>query len=277
VFQAESMDALILLGHGSTQNTDAGAAVRLHAAGLRERRLFAEVREAFWKQEPHVKTVLTAISADRIFIVPLFISEGYFSSDVIPRELGFDSENKLKLGNSEVFYCRPVGTHRNMSAVLLGRAADIVVRFPFPRAPRHEDTTLFIAGHGTTRNDNSRAAIEEQVKRIAATGHYAAVHGIFLEEPPRIAECYQLAKTENIVIVPFFISDGMHSRQDIPVLLGEPESRVQQQLAIGRPTWHNPTERKGKLVWYAPAAGTDPRVADIIVERVREAASQHPS
>ena len=35
---------------------------------------------------------------------------------------------------------------------------------------------------------------------------------------PRIAECYTLAATKNLVMVPFFISDGLHSFEDIPVM-----------------------------------------------------------
>jgi len=99
------------------------------------------------------------------------------------------------------------------------------------------------------------------------------VQAVFLDEPPGIADCYALAKTRNIVIVPFFISDGLHTQEDIPVLLGESRRAVEQRLAASRPTWHNPTERHGKRVWYAPAVGTEPRMADVILERVIEAAS----
>ena len=130
------------------------------------------------------------------------------------------------------------------------------------------------AGHGTEQNENSRKAIEEQTAIIAATGEYAAVHAVFLEEEPRIEKCYELAKTRNIIIIPFFISDGMHTQEDIPVLLGEPKRIVQERLAGGQPTWRNPTERNGKLVWYAAAVGTEPQMADIILERVREASNE---
>ena len=81
--------ALVVLGHGTTQNENSAAPVYQHAAELRRRKIFAAVREAFWKQEPQIKKVLPEISAPRVFIVPLFISEGYFSDEVIPRELGF--------------------------------------------------------------------------------------------------------------------------------------------------------------------------------------------
>jgi prepilin-type N-terminal cleavage/methylation domain-containing protein len=87
--------ALVVLGHGTTQNDDSAAPVFQHAAELRRRKIFAEVREAFWKQEPQIKKVLPEISASRVFIVPLFISEGYFSDEVIPRELGFSEHSTL--------------------------------------------------------------------------------------------------------------------------------------------------------------------------------------
>lgn len=265
---------LVVLGHGTTLNDQSAVPVMQHAAELRRRQIFREVREAFWKQEPQVRHVLAGISVARVFIAPLFISEGYFASEVIPKELGFSyPENlKLKTQNSELFYCRPVGSHESMTKVILSRAADIVKRFPFPRAPKPLETTLFIAGHGTERNKNSRVAIERQVELIRAQNIYAAVHAIFMEEAPRIADCYQIAPSRNLVVVPFFISDGLHAVEDIPVLLGEAERIVKQRLAVGQPTWRNPTEKNGKLVWYSPSVGTEPLMADVILERVKEAA-----
>jgi len=75
------------------------------------------------------------------------------------------------------------------------------------------------------------------------------------------------------VVVPFFISDGLHTQEDIPVLLGEAKRTVEQRLAAGQPTWRNPTEKNGKLVWYSPSVGSAPELAEVILERVREAAS----
>ena len=263
--------ALVILGHGSTKNDDSSAPVFQHAAELRRRKIFAEVREAFWKQEPQIKKVLPEIAAPRVFIVPLFISAGYFSREVIPRELGFAANSSLITDHSSLLYCQPVGTHESMTNVLLARAREVVEKFPFPRAPRAKDITLFIAGHGTEQNDNSRKSIERQVELIRARNEYADVHAVFMEEEPRIGGCYALARTRNIVMVPFFISDGLHAREDIPVLLGEPEHSVRQRLSGGQPTWRNPTERNGKLVWYSRSVGTDPHMAEVILERVREA------
>lgn len=269
--------ALVLLGHGSTRNDGSAVPVFEHAKELRRRKIFGCVREVFWKQEPQVKTVLPGIISPRVFIVPMFISEGYFSEDVIPSALGFrlteDPRSRLLRGGSQaVHYCRVIGTHESMTNALLSRAREVAEKFPFPRAPKNSETTLLVAGHGTGRNENSRKAIERQVELIRAKNEYAEVRAVFMEEEPRIAGCWETVATKNIVMVPFFISDGMHVCEDIPVLLGEPEQIVKARLAQRQPAWRNPTGRAGKLIWYSGSVGADPRVAEVILERVREAA-----
>jgi sirohydrochlorin cobaltochelatase len=274
--EADFTDAvLVVLGHGTELNEKSSAPVFQHAAELRRRKIFREVREAFWKQEPQIKTVLAELSAPRVFIAPLFISEGYFASEVIPQGLGFSYPDRLKLKtqNSELIYCRPVGSHESMTKVILSRAATVTRLFPFPRLPKPEEMTLFIAGHGTEKHAGSRRIIERQAELIRAQALYASVQAVFMEEEPRIAGCHVLAQTKKCVVVPFFISDGLHVVEDIPVLLGESERMVRIRLAAFQPPWRNPTEVHGKLFWYSPSVGTEPLLADVILERVAEAAS----
>ena len=275
--------ALVLVGHGSTLNAESSAPTYQHADALRARGLFGQVIECFWKIEPSIAGVLRGVFARRVFIVPLFISEGYFTEEVIPRELGLSDGTPgfarvQQRGGQMLHYCGPVGSHESMTGVLLERARSITATFPFPVAPKPRDTALFIAGHGTGNNENSRKAIEVQVEIIQKAGIYAEVHSIFMEEDPRIGDCYQMAKAKNLVIVPFFISDGLHSHEDIPVLLGEPEPVVKERYRQGQPTWRNPTGRQGKRVWYTPSIGSEPHIPEVILERVRqaEAAANNP-
>jgi sirohydrochlorin cobaltochelatase len=270
--------ALVLAGHGSTLNAESAAPTYQHADALRARGIFAQVVECFWKLEPSICAVLRGVFAPRVFIVPLFISEGYFTEEVIPRELGLRTNDQTgfervqRRGEQTLHYCGPVGTHDSMTGVILARAKSVVEQHPFPRAPKPSETALFVAGHGTGNNENSRKAIEHQVELIRALDVYPEVHAVFMEEAPRIGECYTLAQSRNLVMVPFFISDGLHSHEDIPVMLGEAERVVRERYQQGRPTWRNPTEMRGKRVWYAPSIGNEPHLADVILERVREAA-----
>lgn len=275
--QAFPDTTLVVLGHGSTKNDGSAGSVFQHAAELRRRGLFAEVREAFWKQEPKVAAVLASIPSPSVIIVPLFISEGYFTEEAIPEALGFKQpgettwSRKLRRTGQTLVYTRPAGVHPHLTDVLRQRAEEVVARHPFPRQPKPAETSLFIAGHGTERNAQSRLAIEHQVARLREAGGFAEVQPCFMEESPRIADVPRLAIARHIVMVPFFMADGLHVVEDIPVLLGEPEAVVQKRLAAGQFTWRNPTERNGKLIWYAPAVGTAPGVAEVILELAREA------
>ena len=271
--------ALVLVGHGSALNPESSAPVYQHADELRRRKIFGQVIECFWKLEPAICAVLRGVFARRVFIVPVFISEGYFTEEVVPRELGFITESGKawsrvqRRGEQTLHYSGPIGTHDSMTKVLLARAKQVLEKHPFPRAPRPEETDLFIAGHGTGSNENSRKAIERQVELIRDKGLYAEAHAVFMEEEPRIGECYRLAQTRNIVMVPFFISDGLHSYEDIPVMLGEPERHVQERYRQAQPTWRNPTEKQGKRVWYSQSIGNEPLIAEVILERVKEMAN----
>ncbi len=272
--------ALVLVGHGSTLNAESSAPTYQHADELRRRGVFGQVIECFWKLEPGIAGVLRGVFAPRVFIVPLFISEGYFTEQVIPRELGLSDGERTdfarvqKRGGQKLYYCGPVGTHESMTEVILARARGIVQKFPFPFEPKPEETALFVAGHGTGNNENSRRAIERQVEIIRGRGEYREVHPVFMEEEPRVGNCYQMASVRNMVMVPFFISDGLHSYEDIPEMLGEPRKAVKERYASGQPTWRNPTERQGKRLWYCASVGTEAHIADVILERAREAAKR---
>ncbi|MDA1276516.1 MAG: hypothetical protein O2960_21065 [Verrucomicrobia bacterium] len=269
--------SLIIIGHGSTRNAESAAPVYQHAAELRRRGIFAEVLEAFWKQEPYIAEVARNAASRRAFFAPLFISEGYFTEEAIPLELGFRQPEQASFcrkqtrGSQTWHYCAPAGTHESMVRIVLARALGVVEKHPFPRAPKPDQMALFIAGHGTERNENSRRAVEYQVEAIRSMRTFFEAHAVFMEEEPKISDCFGMTDARNLVVVPFFISDGLHSREDIPIMLGESEKNVRSRLAGSLGTWRNPTERKGKMVWYSGSVGTEPSLAEVILERVREA------
>src|SRR6056297_1920072 len=81
------MQSLVIVAHGSHLNPDSAAPTHTHADTVRETGAFDEVRTGFWKEEPSLREVLRTVEADEVYVVPLFISEGYFTEQVIPREL----------------------------------------------------------------------------------------------------------------------------------------------------------------------------------------------
>ena len=85
-----SKEALLIVGHGSTVNPGSSAPTWIHAREIQRRKIFAEVACAFWKEEPSLRDARFFFGDEAIhdvFVVPNFISEGYFTQTVIPREL----------------------------------------------------------------------------------------------------------------------------------------------------------------------------------------------
>ena len=264
-----SDSALVLVGHGSTLNPDSSAPTQAHARVIRERGIFREVHSCFWKEEPSMREVFRMVESDTIYVVPVFISEGYFTQTVIPRELELEGLNTRREGRM-IHYCDPVGSHPRMTEALLRRAREVA-----PNVPRGA-TSLFIVGHGTDLNDNSARAAKEQAARIYALGEYAQVVSSYMEEPPLIANWDKLSNHPNVVIVPFFIADGLHSYQDIPVLIGiETETGLAaSETEIFR---RNPYELRGKKLFYASAIGTEPMIAEVILDQVAAFLRRQPA
>ncbi len=254
--------ALIIVGHGSTLNPDSSAPTFDHAESIIQRGIFGEVHCAFWKEEPSLRQVLDCVESEDVYVVPNFISEGYFTRTVIPRELGLDGP-VTRIGRHTVKYCEPVGSHGKMTELLLARAAAIAPGVP------PEKTTLFIVGHGTNLNDNSALAAKREVERIAAMGLYGEVQSAYMEEPPLIADWATLASQPNVVVVPFFIADGLHSYEDIPVLLGIASESPGAASAGGVSVFAgNPYSLRGRTLFYASSIGTEHGFAEVILDQV---------
>lgn len=260
--------ALLIVGHGSTENPDSSTPYFDHAEEIRRRGLFREVHCCFWKEEPSMREARYLIDSDEIYVVPDFISEGYFTQEVIPRELQLDGPTTTVAGKTW-HYTLPVGVHASMTGLLLRRAREVAPDLDPAR------TTLIITGHGTGLNQNSTKAIRDQVELIKASGAgYAHVTDAYMEEQPFIAEWDQLSPTPNVIVVPFFIADGLHSYQDIPVLLGietEPGAAASQREIFR----HNPHQLRGKTLYYSSAIGTERLMADVILDQVADFDATH--
>jgi sirohydrochlorin cobaltochelatase len=254
--------ALLIVGHGSTVNPDSSAPTLQDVEAIRARGIFREVACCFWKEEPSLRDALFFFREPEIrevYVVPNFISEGYFTETVIPRELELSGRLTSRPNNQVWKYCEPVGNHPAITDLLLLRAQEIA-----PDAPPQE-TALLIVAHGTGLNDNSAVAAKREAEKIRALGRYAAVENAYMEEPPLIAEWPRLTNASNVVVVPFFISDGLHSYEDIPRLLGiVPNESTESASIVFR---RNPHHLHGRNLYYANAIGTEPKFAEIIVEQ----------
>lgn len=198
-------------------------------------------------------------SVREVYVVPNFISEGYFTQTVIPRELELNNRITNRSSGQVWKYCDPAGNHPSVTDLLLQRAHKVAPDVD-PGA-----TTLLIVAHGTDLNENSAAAAKREADKIRAMGKYSAVLNVYMEEPPLVSDWKKLAATSNVVVVPFFISDGLHSYEDIPGLLGI--ANESSRAAPGEIFRRNPHEIDKRSLFYAESIGTDPGFVDVIIEQ----------
>ena len=268
------MPALVIVAHGSHLNAESSTPTFDHADRIRATGAFDEVREGFWKEEPGFREVLRTVDSDEVYVVPLFISEGYFTEQVIPRELRlteFEADDWDSDGTSAthvtleatdvdktVHYCGPVGTHDAMSDVIVQRAESVT-----GDPDVGEGFGLAVVGHGTERNENSAKAIEYHADRIRERDRFDEVEALFMDEDPEVDDVTDFFESDDIVVVPLFIADGYHTQEDIPEDMGLTDDY--------RKGWNTPTEVDGQNIWYSGAVGTEGLMADVVLERAADA------
>ncbi|PSQ31749.1 hypothetical protein BRD16_02225 [Halobacteriales archaeon SW_6_65_46] len=268
------MQALVVVAHGSHLNPDSSTPTYRHADTVRETGVFDEVATAFWKEEPSFREVLRTLESETVYVVPLFISEGYFTEQVIPRELrleSFDVEQWDSDGTSAssttleasdvdktIHYCGPAGTHDAMTDVIVRRAESVT-----DNGDVGDGFGLAVVGHGTERNENSAKAIRYHADRIRDSGRFDEVRDLYMDEEPEVDDVSDHFETDDVVVVPLFVADGYHTQEDIPEDMGLTDDY--------RTGWETPAEVDSTRIWYAGAVGTEPLMADVLLERARDA------
>ena len=245
-----SAAGVLLVGHGSHHSSDSARPVHLLARRLRENRAFAEVRVGFWKEDPHLHTALDLVESREVLVVPLFTSTGYFTETVVPRELGLVGRVTRRSGRV-LRLCPPVGAHPHMEAIVRERAREVA---PLD-AGDEAGATLVVIGHGTDAHSRSGDTTLAVVERIRARGPYRRVLAAFLDQDPRVEQLLPQLADGNVILVPFFMSEGWHAGSTVPATLA---------ISGGR------TERGGTTIWYAQPVGTHPSLVDLVHRIVRE-------
>ena len=250
------MKALVIVGHGSHLNEDSSLPVYEHAARIRERfgSEYDEVVECFWKEEPSMRHVLDMVEAQEVYVVPAFISEGYFTQQVIPRELGLTGPVTRK-GSKTIRYAGPLGTYQGMADVILERAEDLLRGKEVPPGRR----ALVLLGHGTDLNKSSGEVIYLNADRIRRRNLYDLVEVGFLDQDPQVGAVVENVEAENVVLIPVFIAEGWHTRETIPEDLGLTGEVTVKATAGGE-----------KTIFYGAPVGTHPSMAGLIAARARE-------
>lgn len=113
---------------------------------------------------------------------------------------------------------------------------------------------LLLIGHGSRLPDNE-SVIEYHARHIGDMGLFDGVYVAFVGAQPGIEEVLGTITVDRLYVVPVFIAHGVHTREDIPRMLG-----IEGDRGV----------RDGMEVVYCEPLGTSPMLTEIILSRVKE-------
>ncbi len=137
------------------------------------------------------------------------------------------------------------------------------------KSNRTEKIGILLIGHGSSL-PQSNDVIYELSSIYKETSPYPVEMGFMNIEKPSIPTALNaLAEkgVNKIIAAPIFLAHGLHTKEDIPYMLGLGEARKdaayykQKQEVI---------EFDGEIVYVEPI-GADPRIVDVIKKRVEDA------
>jgi sirohydrochlorin cobaltochelatase len=200
--------ALILAGHGSTKNADSSRFTRETAHRIRERGIFAEVRSAFWKEQPSYVDAIHGLKTNKVVVVPWFLANGYFTRKILQREFAEPAGVECRV-------TEPIGSRPE----ILGHFQKRAERLLAVKNWKPNQVSLLVASHGTPLHTGSRGAAVALAEQLVKDG-YRTARAVFLEEEPKIADWRILIQEGPVIVLPHFLAGGLHGSEDVPELLG---------------------------------------------------------
>lgn len=254
---------IMLAGHGSTMAFNKGV-LDMQADLLRQKG-FGDVYVGF--NETSIPSIREALDEmvedgfDDILVIPFFVASGlHIIRDIPMRHLGWEygqTDGFVDYGDRKVrvHLDQPFGEDPNLTDILVERVEEL-------RTPG-KDTYILIMGHGS-RLDYNSSLMELNRDRLMERGYRNVYVGYNEFNEPKIEDVILEmldGGAEEVVALPMFISLGKHLTMDVPGKLGI------ENFSDGGIVHRNGRDVEVK---YALPIGGDPRLSDVLADRIRE-------
>ena len=221
---------LVLVAHG-VRGSCAAASLGAHKKlvdKLRTLGRFNQIRWGYLACEPYVEDVVAGVRSETVKILPMLMSDGYFSKTVIPEKLRLHGAVNRRESGQQIIQCSPLGLSRMMADVMVAHIlqhcnnSDLIAN----------ETAVIITGHGSTRDQASRLAVSMQVEYIRRLEKFKDVQAAFLEEDPGLPGVLRAIEGKALVMG-YFANYGLHATKDVPALILESGSPAQYLGPVG--------------------------------------------
>ena len=167
--------ALLIVAHGERGGAGDDRVVYELAEQMRHSGVYSTVHGCFVSKEPSLKSTIDGMSAGPVTIYPLFMSDGYFVKQTIPRSIDESRQTKVMT---------PLGLNRQLPQLV----AKVALQSAKATGWVPGDCHLLLVAHGSKHDRASRTATGTVAKSIEAMDDFAGVSTSFLEESPFLDE-----------------------------------------------------------------------------------------
>jgi len=203
--------ALVLAAHGERNVNSPNIILAGHAQALDQRFPDMPVTFGVLNGEPSfVEAVTGAITkgADRIYVYPFFMSDGYFVASALPEKI---ATSKFSV---PIEIMAPLGLEAALPRIMMKASLKAAQQAGF----NPECTRLLIVGHGSKSDSSSLEATAKMAASLKCMAGFKDISIALLEEAPFIKEQLE-CDASPVVVAGFFAGDGMHGAHDVPEAL----------------------------------------------------------
>ncbi len=218
-----AVTSVLLIGHGSSVYTSAAGCLAQHASALRKRKVFANVQHATLNGGPNPVDVLSNIGdADRILILPYFMTDGYLSRLATTSRLGIHEKDP------RIIVCPPIG----LSSELVSLTAKVAEEIREANAWLENDWDVLLVAHGSSKDPASRRWADQITHNLIGRTSATDITTCFIEETPFVHDVAQ-SLMRPTAVMGLFAAPGGHALDDVPEALNDVSVPVQYSGAIG--------------------------------------------
>lgn len=218
--------ALLIAAHGDCGGDGGNVLASELARRARLSKLFDEVAVGYMRSKPSIEDAAAHIASDRIRLYPLFMSDGYYVRDAIPKRLGIQGGYDA-LGHA-VTMDQPLGVHPGLPGLLLAAACGAALA----AGVKPSSASLLLVAHGSGNSPHSADVARQVRDAMASPGKFVSVEAAFLEEAPLFGDA--LAATPRpVFVLGLFAGSGLHADEDVRravAELNDPSVHVVEQL-----------------------------------------------
>ena len=236
-----SRPSLLIIGHGSTISDAAHEAALQHAVTLRQSNRYGVIDVCFLTRAAEIPE----LPPGEIFLLPLFMSDGYFVATRIPEVFGLVNGQRLE-EDRQLYLCDALGVDPELSDII----ADMGVSICRKNGYNPKETHLLLVAHGSEKSSASAEATRLQQRAVERKQLFAGISSAYLNEPPFLEDGVTDTAVAGrpIILVGLFAAEGPHAAEDVPNALKK---------------W---AERGAEMrdVHYAGVVGVQPQIVRLI-------------